>query len=198
MQKTFRTNLVYGGTLFVPRWRTKKINKIRILTLCDVSQSVGKISRFLLMFLYSLSEVFPEMRSFAFSDHLGEVSEHFHHSSIEEAIEQTLQIHGGGLTHYGQVLEEFQTSTWNEINHRTLILLLGDGRNNGLEPRFDLVKALQDRCKQLIWVNPEHPYQWSTGDSEMLNYSRYCHQTIVCNTLQHLEQLIQYLLRISR
>ena len=48
-----------------------------MFAICDVSGSVANYARFMLMFLYSLEEVLPKVRSFAFSSDLGEVSELF-------------------------------------------------------------------------------------------------------------------------
>ena len=49
-------------------------------------------------------------------------------------------------------------------------MLLGDGRNNYNDPRLDLMQEIQRRSKRVIWLNPEPPTMWGTGDSDMLKY----------------------------
>ena len=43
-----------------------KIDRPKVFAICDVSGSVANYARFMLMFLYSLEEVMPKVRSFAF------------------------------------------------------------------------------------------------------------------------------------
>ncbi|MEL7044097.1 MAG: hypothetical protein AAGL66_03650 [Pseudomonadota bacterium] len=47
------------------------------------------------MFLYSLQDVLPRTRSFAFSSHLGEISDLFRDESLERAIELANWRYGG-------------------------------------------------------------------------------------------------------
>ena len=54
---------------------------------------------------------------------------------------------------------------------------------------------ISERCKKLIWLNPETKPFWGTGDSEMKRYAPYCHVLKECNTLNHLERLVQSLLK---
>ena len=70
--------------------------------ICDVSGSVGAYARFMLMFLFSLTEVVSKLRAFVFSSNLGEVTND-KDSQLDEAIEKALQKHGGGSTDYGQL-----------------------------------------------------------------------------------------------
>ena len=58
------------------------------------------------------------------------------------------------------------------------------------------MKELYDRCKRLIWLNPESRTSWNVGDSEMRKYGAYCHQVEECNSLVHLERIVGNLLRV--
>jgi len=48
--------------------------------------------------------------------------------------------------------------------------ILGDGRNNYLNPRLDSVAEIKSRARKMIWFNNEDPRLWGTGDSDMLEY----------------------------
>ncbi len=73
--RTLRHNMAYDGAIFDLHWKSVKIDRPKVFAICDVSGSVANYARFMLMFLYSLEEVMPKVRSFAFSSDLAEVTE---------------------------------------------------------------------------------------------------------------------------
>lgn len=195
MQKTLRYNLKYGGSLYELHWKTKRVERPKIVALCDVSHSVGTMSRFFLMFIYCMHEILPNLRTFAFSSYLEEVTDLFAQVPLDEAFPEILKNHSLGLTDYGAVLTEFHTHYLDAVDGRTIIFILGDGRNSGKNPKSELLKTLNRRCKQLFWLNPESRSRWTVSDSEMSAFLPYCHHAAACNSLQHLEHLFTYLLR---
>lgn len=193
--RTLRHNMAYDGAIFDLHWKSVKIDRPKVFAICDVSGSVANYARFMLMFLYSLEEVMPKVRSFAFSSDLAEVTDLFEHNKIEDAIAKTLRDYAGGSTDYGQALSDFRKLCLDEVDNRTTIVILGDARNNYGNPRTDIMKELYDRCRRLIWLNPEPRNSWFVGDSEMRKYLAYCHQADECNSLAHLERVVGNLLR---
>ena len=159
--------------------------------------SVANVARFFLMFLYSLSEVLPNIRSFAFSNKAGEVTDLFDTKDIEDAAAETLILHGGGSTDYGQSLNDLEGLIENDIDRKTTLIILGDGRSNYGDPRTDILKSLQEKSKRIIFLNPEPKSLWGTGDSEMNRYAPYCHKAKACSSLNDLEKVVEDLLRYS-
>ena len=192
--RTIRHNLAYDGAIFDLKWKSVKIDRPRVFAICDVSGSVANYARFMLMFLYSLEEVMPKVRSFAFSSDLAEVTELFERNNIEDAIAKTLRDYSGGSTDYGQAFQDFKRLCLDDIDNRTTIIILGDSRNNYGEPRAEILKEMYDRAKRVIWLNPESRNSWNVGDAEMRRYSAYCHQVDECNSLMHLERVVGNLL----
>ena len=193
--RTLRRNMAYDGAIFDLRWKSLKIDRPKVFAICDVSGSVANYARFMLMFLYSLEEVMPKVRSFAFSSDLAEVTELFERNHIEDAIAKTLRDYAGGATDYGQAFQDFRRLCLNDVDNRTTIIILGDARNNYGPPCAELLKELYERCKRLIWLNPEPRNAWFAGDAEMRRYGAYCHQAEVCNSLIHLERVVGNLLK---
>ncbi|MFX3657887.1 MAG: VWA domain-containing protein [bacterium] len=193
--RTLRHNMSYDGAIFDLHWKSVKVDRPKVFAICDVSGSVAAYARFMLMFLYSLEEVMPKVRSFAFSSDLAEVTELFERNGIEDAIAKTLRDYAGGSTDYGQAFSDFRRLCLDEVDNRTTIIILGDARNNYGDPRTDILKEMYDRCKRLIWLNPEPRNSWFVGDAEMRRYTAYCHQTEECNSLVHLERIVGHLLR---
>ncbi|MEM7216769.1 MAG: VWA domain-containing protein [Pseudomonadota bacterium] len=193
--RTLRHNMSYDGAIFDLHWKSVKIDRPRVFAICDVSGSVATYARFMLTFLYSLEEVMPKVRSFAFSSDLAEVTDLFQRNNIEDAIAKTLRDYAGGSTDYGQSLEDFKRMCLPDIDNRTTIIILGDARNNYGEHKAEIMKELYDRAKTVMWLNPEARQSWDSGDSEMRRYGAYCHQVHECSTLVHLERIVGNLLR---
>ena len=195
--RTLRRNMKYDDAIFDLHWKSVKTRRPRVFTICDVSGSVADYARFMLIFLYSLEEVLPKVRSFAFSSDLGEVSDLFSRNTIDDAIALTLRQYGGGSTDYGQALADFRKLCLDEIDNRTTIIILGDARNNNGDARTDVLKEIYDRARRVIWLNPEPRTMWNTGDSEMRHYSPYCHEVDECSTLTQLDRIVGRLLRVA-
>lgn len=193
--RTLRHNMSYDGAIFDLHWKSVKVDRPKVFAICDVSGSVANYARFMLMFLYSLEEVMPKVRSFAFSSDLAEVTDLFERNKIEDAIAKTLRDYSGGSTDYGQALADFKKLCLDDVDNRTTIIILGDARNNYGDPRTDIMKELYDRSKRVIWLNPEPRNSWFVGDAEMKKYMAYCHQVDECNSLMHLERVVGNLLR---
>lgn len=195
IRKTLRHNMQYDGMFFDLKWKASKVDRPKVMCICDVSGSVSNYSRFLLMFLYSLSEVLPKVRSFAFSSDLGEVTQLFDNAGLEEAMARTMRDYGNGSTDYGQMLEDFKSHVLKDVDNKTTIIILGDARNNYGDPKSEILKEMYDKSKRVIWLNPEPKSSWTVGDAEMKKYAPCCHQTEVCNSLTHLERVVSNLLR---
>ena len=197
IRKTIRENWVNQGVLFNLSWSYKKVDRPKIYVICDVSGSVGAYARFMLMFLFSLTEVVSKLRAFVFSSNLGEVTDEFKDSNLDSAIESALQKHGGGSTDYGQSLTDFVSLCIDEIDKKTTVVILGDARNNFGPEKAHLMKIINERSKQVFWLNPEGKYRWDTGDSVMTTYSAYCTKVFQCSNIDQLERVVSTLLKTA-
>ena len=195
VRRTLRRNMAHDGIPFDTVWKQTKIERPRIVVICDVSRSVAAAARFLLLFLYSLNEVIATLRAFAFSDHLSEISDIIEEKDVEVAIPEILDKIGFRPTDYGQSFADFEEEYGDAIDRKTTVIILGDGRSNHNDPRVDLMRWMHDRAKSVIWLNPEPETFWGTGDSEMLRYLPFCHVAKVCRTVQDLERIIDDVLK---
>lgn len=197
-RKTLRHSIPQDGSIVTLHWKTRKIDRPRVMVICDVSGSVASAARFLLMFLYGMVEVIPKVRAFAFSSSLGEVSEAFDSMTVDKAIAHTLGRYGMGSTDYGQALADFMTLAGNDIDRRTTVIMLGDARNNYGDPRLELLETIYRRAGRVYWLNPEARNRWGSGDSEMLRYLPWITQASECQNLKQLERFAATLLRAAR
>ncbi len=194
MTKTMRRGIPQDGIMFNLYWKSIRKDRPQILAVCDVSGSVAAYAKFLLMFLYSLYDILPRVRSFAFSSHLGEVSDMFDQYPIEKAIEM-VNFSYGGATDYGNSLLDFAKLAMDDIDSRTTVIILGDARNNNGDPKLEVMQSIYQRAGKVIWLNPESRKLWGSGDSEMGRYLSCCHYAAECNSLQQLERIVDQLLR---
>ena len=190
IRRTLRRNMGWGGVPFVTCWKQRRVEKPRVMVLCDVSGSVAWVAQFLLMFIYALTEVLSDIRSFVYTSSLIEVSDILEDHGIDDAIERVTDAMGFGTSNYGTSFADFEDGWMRDVTTKTTVIVLGDARGNGTDPRTDIVERLAQRSKRIIWLNPEPRSAWGTGDSDMDRYAPYCSPARVCATLNDLERVI--------
>ncbi len=191
---TLRANAGHDGIPFNVVWRRKKKDRPKIVAICDVSGSVSQYVRFLLLFLFTLNETIRDIRCYAFSHLLKDVTGLLDDRGFEAAMADILRDLGAGSTDYGRALADFHSVHGRRVDKRTTIIVLGDGRTNETDPRLDLFRDLTARAKRTIWLCPEHPAGWGTGDSRMLDYKAYCDRVARCASIKDLEAAMADLL----
>jgi uncharacterized protein with von Willebrand factor type A (vWA) domain len=194
VRRTLRANAGIGGVPFDLVWKTKKKDRPKIVAICDVSGSVAQYVKFLLLFLHALNEKVTDLEAFAFSARLYDVGRTLERMDFEQAMDRIVRDAGGGSTDYGQALMDLQSQSWDVIDRRTTVIVLGDGRSNDSDPRLDIFAELADRCRRLVWLCPEPPRRWGTGDSCMLQYEPFCSQLSYCATASDLERAVDEVL----
>ena len=190
VRRTMRRNAAWGGMPFLTAWKRRHRDRPKIVALCDVSGSVAKVSDFFLLLIHSLHEVVADVRSFAFSGHLIEVSDILESKSPEEAMAEIMSKVGFGSSDYGNSFDDFEREWMSSITQKTTVIVLGDARSNNLDPRADILRRIGERSKRLVWLNPEGRMAWGFGDSEMPRYATFCTVVRQCATAQQLERAV--------
>ncbi len=197
VRRTVRRNMGWSGVPFITVWKERRIEKPRLMVLCDVSGSVAAMAQFLLMFLYALNDVLADLRAFAFAGSLMEVTDILEHEPIEPAIAKILSIIGFGSSNYGNSLADFADGWIDQVNRQTTVLILGDARGNRTDPRVDILQRISARSRRVIWLNPEYRTAWGTGDSDMFRYAPHCQLLRPCNSLRDLERVVTDMLETA-
>jgi uncharacterized protein with von Willebrand factor type A (vWA) domain len=190
VRRTLRRNAAWGSVPFLTAWKRKHRDKPKIVALCDVSGSVARVSDFFLLLIHSLHEVVSDVRSFAFSGHLIEVSDILESKSAEEAMHDIMGKVGFGSSDYGSSLADFERQWMASVTPQTTVIVLGDARSNNLDPRADILRRISERSKRVVWLNPEGRLTWGFGDSEMPRYATFCNVVRQCATAQQLERAV--------
>ncbi|MCB1411647.1 MAG: VWA domain-containing protein [Xanthobacteraceae bacterium] len=190
VRRTLRRNAAWGGVPFLTAWKRKHRDRPKIVALCDVSGSVARVSDFFLLLIHSLHEVVDDVRSFAFSGDLIEVSDILETMSPEEAMREIMAKVGFGSSDYGNSFVDFEKGWLDAVTPQTTVIVLGDARSNNLDPRADILRTIGERAKRLVWLNPENRMAWGWGDSEMPRYATFCTVVRQCATARQLERAV--------
>ncbi len=196
IKATLRSNLQYGGVPFHLRFDRRKRERPQVVVLCDVSDSVRNVSRFMLQFMYSLQDLYSKVRSFVFVSELGEITHLFEENDIHQAIDLALRgnvINVYAHSDFGRAFQAFHCEHLAALNRHTTVLILGDARNNYNVPHEWVLKDVQRKAKRVVWLNPESRMTWGFGDSEMNRYAPYCTIIEECRNLNQLYRVIDRL-----
>lgn len=190
LRRTLRANAGNDGVPFDLFFKFKKRDKPSIVAICDVSSSVSQQVRFLLLFLHALRGEVADLRTFAFSNHLYDIGAPLDTLPFDDAMDFILEQHGTGSTDYGQAFADLEALDPDLIDRRTTVIVLGDGRANQNDPRLDLFREMSERAKRMIWLCPEAPGRWGTGDSCMLLYRTWATHVSHCTTAKDIDRAI--------
>ena len=193
VKATLRRNLQYGGVPFHVELDRRKKTKPQVMILCDISDSVLNASRFMLQFVYSVQDLYAKVRSFVFVSDLGEVTKLFEEEDLHRAVETALKgdvIDVFSHSNFGRAFELFFKNYFPSVNSKTTVLIIGDGRNNYNRPNEWVLREIQQKAKQLIWLNPESRMTWGVGDSEMPRYVPYCDVAEECRNINQLYKVV--------
>jgi uncharacterized protein with von Willebrand factor type A (vWA) domain len=88
---------------------------------------------------------------------------------------------------FGLVLRRFCERHERDLGRDSVLLVLGDARNNRRPPRADLLREIARLCRAVIWLNPEEPSRWGTGDSAIRLYEGEVNALLPSRNLRELE-----------
>ena len=188
---TIRYNQRFMGVPMTIKFRKRHL-KPKICVIVDVSTSMRPIAEFMLRLMYEMQDQISKANSFAFIGDIRDVSMTFTEHRPEDAVPLVLNALPPGHynTDLGNSLNTFCREHLDTLDRRTTLIFVGDGRNNYNNPRLDLVQYLKMRSRRIIWMNPEPPYQWGHGDSDMPAYVPYCDAVHQVATLKQLAEAI--------
>lgn len=192
---TIRANLKHGSVPIEIKHRERNL-KPKLVVFCDISTSMRSCSELMLSLLYAMQSQISKTHAFAFIDHLEFITPDFSGREANKAVAQVLERMPSGYynTDLGNSLENFNSDFLDTIDSRTTFIIVGDGRNNYNDPRLDLFKRVARRSRRTIWLTPEAPTLWGSGDSDMLKYAPNCDTILQANTLAELTSAVDKLL----
>lgn len=164
-----------GGVPLKLQYQHPKKRPCKLVIFLDVSGSCIKAAEPLFLFACCLRELFPAgCEIYAFVDHLVDLSSDLKagmsYGELTEVLRKVPTI--GVYSDYGKPLREYKAKQ-GQLNKRTIMLWMGDARNNHLPSEEKIFKDLCQRVKKCYWLNPEAKSKWDTGDSVIGRYTPY-------------------------
>jgi uncharacterized protein with von Willebrand factor type A (vWA) domain len=167
IRRTIRRALSRGGVPLELLRRRPRPGKTDLFALVDLSFSTATAAEFLLAVLAPARAFFRRVALFGYVDTPVEISFERGHLVPHQPLDLNAR------SDFGRVLSRIAERHESAIGRDTVFLILGDARNNRRPPRADLLAALRRRARALVWLNPESPERWDTGDSVMSSYARH-------------------------
>jgi len=195
-QRTLRRNLSRGGVPFELVFNRRRRERPQIVVLCDISDSVRNVSRFMLHFVHALQDLYSRVRSFVFVAEIGEVTCYFREGQPQEAMAAALSgeiVNVYAHSNFGRAFKLFVERYLDAITRKTTVIVLGDARNNYNTVNDWCLREIRQRARQLIWLNPESHHTWGFGDSEMARYGQWCDVVEECRNLNQLYRVVDRL-----
>ncbi len=122
---------------------------------------------------------------------------HFERERDFRAVSAAISRNAGvadisGYTDYGRVWTEFAAEVEDDLHPRATVIVLGDARTNGRDPKAEVFGQISAKAGRTFWLNPEPRLYWNYGDSVISAYERYCH-AFECWTTRQLEDFVEAL-----
>ncbi len=158
LRRTRRRSLREGGAIVDLARRSHVHRPPPLVVLCDISGSMARYSRMLLLFMHTVTTDRERVYSFVFGTRLSNITRYLRHRDPDLAlakIGEVVQDWGGG-TRIGHCLERFNVE-WSRrvLAQGAVVLLITDGLDReggaGLEAAME---RLHKSCRRLIWLNP--------------------------------------------
>jgi uncharacterized protein with von Willebrand factor type A (vWA) domain len=197
VRRTMRASLQTGGVPVNLRFRPQRPRRPELFVVCDVSTSVTSASVFFLSVMHALHDSFRKMRSFVFIERVSEVTDVFHKERDFRAVSEAIARDAGvadisGYTDYGRVWNELLEEIQDDLHPRATLIVLGDARTNGRDPKAEAFGQIASRAGRAYWLNPEPRLYWNYGDSVIDSYAEYC-EAHECWTAAQLEDFVKAL-----
>jgi hypothetical protein len=158
LRRTIRHSLRRGGEIIDVLRRERKIQKARIVLLCDVSGSMDLYSRFLIQFIYALQHAVGRVETFVFSTGLSRVTAWLERDDLRVALDEIARKvpDWSGGTKIGVSLRRFLDKYGGDaLDGRTVVIIISDGWDTGdAEVLEGAMADLRRRASRIIWLNP--------------------------------------------
>jgi len=167
LRRTARLAMARGGVPLEIALQRPRPRRVDLCAMVDLSYSTATAAAFLLAVLAPARRYFRRVRLFGYVDAPAEIVLQDGHVVPIDALD----LHA--RSDFGAVLRTWIERPALAVGRNTLLLILGDARNNRRPPRADLLARLHASARAVIWLNPEEPRRWNTGDSVMATYTRH-------------------------
>ena len=157
LRRTARLSIRSSGELIRLLHRQPRLRRRPLVLLCDVSGSMERYSRLLLIFAHAVARR-EDVETFVFSTRLTRVTRLLRRRDIDQALAEVgKRVHDfSGGTRIGQALAEFNRRWARRVlGHGAVTILISDGWDRGDPEQLAVeLERLRRMSYRLIWLNP--------------------------------------------
>jgi uncharacterized protein with von Willebrand factor type A (vWA) domain len=158
LRRALASSLRTGGEITTLPRRRRRTKPRPIVLLCDVSGSMERYARTLLLFAHTLSRRSRGVEAFLFATRLTRITMALRAptpAAAMTAVSRAVSDWSGG-TRIGEALRAFH-QRWRRrtLHGGSIVILISDGWDRG-DPRLlaDEIARLHRSCHRLVWLNP--------------------------------------------
>jgi uncharacterized protein with von Willebrand factor type A (vWA) domain len=192
LRKSIRHNIRFGGTMFRLRYRSRRIQKPKIVLICDVSGSMARYASFVMQFIYGIHDVVGSIESFVFSEDLERVTGYFQHGADFTAtmlgVVNSSSEWGRG-THLGAALKTLRQKHPDVLSGHSYVLIVSDTKTMALEESVQELAKIARMVKDVVWLNTLPDQDWE--NSKSVRAFQGVVRMFPCNTLSDLEKVMR-------
>ncbi len=192
LRRSIRHNICFGGTMFRLRYRSRRIQKPKLILLCDVSGSMVRYADFVMQFIYGINTVVGSIESFVFSENLEHITEPFRQgtsfSSVMPGIVSRSAEWGRG-TNLAAALRTLHSKHQRILTGSSYVIIVSDTKTMKLDEAVIEVRELKRKVKELIWLNTLPQQEWEHARTTAILQKEV--KMYPCNTLSELESVIR-------
>jgi uncharacterized protein with von Willebrand factor type A (vWA) domain len=157
LRRTTRQSIRSSGELVRLLHRRPRLRRRPLVLICDVSGSMERYSRLLLIFAYAVARR-EDVETFVFSTRLTRITRMLRRRDIDRALEDVgKRVHDfSGGTRIGQALAEFNRRWARRVlGHGAVTIVVSDGWDRGDPAQLAKeLERLRRMSHRLIWLNP--------------------------------------------
>jgi uncharacterized protein with von Willebrand factor type A (vWA) domain len=191
MRRTIRHATTRGGVPLELFYRRRRPGKSDLVALVDLSYSTATAAGFLLALLTPARQLFRHVHLLGYVDAFVALSYEQGHIVPHNPLDLNAR------SDFGRVLGALRHRGAATMNRNTVLLILGDARNNRRPPRADILAAIRHQVRSILWLNPEPRERWDTGDSVMATYARHCTHVLNAWNVKTLTTALERLTRLQ-
>ena len=192
LRRTIRHNIRFGGTMFNLKYKTKKVQKPRILLICDVSGSMAKYAGFVMQFINGLASITGEIESFIFSEDVERITNEVNNPRpFEENMTDIINRSEkwGRGTDINKALTVIAEKYKYLLTKETFVIIVSDTRSLNAEKAALRLREMKKKVKDVIWLNTLPKKVWT--DTRTVSLFRRYTRMFECNTLAHLDKIMR-------
>lgn len=157
LRRSARESIRTSGEMVTLLHRQPRVRRRPLVLICDVSGSMEKYSRLLLIFAHAIARR-EDVETFVFSTRLTRITRLLRQRDLDRALDEVSKsVHDfSGGTRIGQALADFNRRWARRVlGHGAVVIVVSDGWDRGDPSLLETeLERLRRSAHRLIWLNP--------------------------------------------